>query len=49
MSHDKICTSNVSVVRFNGTMLTVGDPTHSPYDALQAYEFDAHELVRAML
>ena len=34
MSHDKICTSDVSVVRINGNMLMVGKPTHFPYDAI---------------
>ena len=27
MSHDKICSSNVSVVRADGTSIAVGDPT----------------------
>ena len=32
MSHDRICTSNVSVVRINGNLRWVGDPTVSSYD-----------------
>ena len=34
MSHDRICTSNVSVVRINGKIIRVGSPTQSPYEAL---------------
>ena len=30
MSHDRICTSNVSVVRINGNMRPLGAPTQSP-------------------
>ena len=33
MSHDRICTSNVSVVRTNGNMSPVGAPTVRSYDA----------------
>ena len=33
MSHDKICTSNVSVVRINGNIIRVGAPTLRSYDA----------------
>ena len=32
MSHDRICTSNVSVVRTNGNMSAVGVPSVSSYD-----------------
>ena len=32
MSCDRICTSNVSVVRINGNLRRVGDPTVSSYD-----------------
>ena len=34
MSYDRICTSNVSVVRINGNIIRVGPPTQSPQDAL---------------
>ena len=34
MSYDRICTSNVSVVRINGNMNSVGAPMQSPIDAL---------------
>ena len=34
MSHDRICTFNVSVVRINGNTMRVGAPTQSPYDVL---------------
>ena len=34
MSHDRICTFNVSVVRINGKIILVGDPTESPEDVL---------------
>ena len=34
MSHDRICTSNVSVVRINGNMIRVGYPTQTPKDVL---------------
>ena len=33
MSHDRICTCNVSVVRINGNMRRVGLPIVSSYDA----------------
>ena len=33
MSHDRICTSNVSVVRINGKAIRIGAPTLSSYDA----------------
>ena len=32
MLHDKICTSDVSVVRINGNTIRVGAPTLSSYD-----------------
>ena len=32
MSCDRICTSNVSVVRINGNIIRVGAPTMSSYD-----------------
>ena len=32
MSHDRICTSNVSLVRINGNIVRVGAPTLSSYD-----------------
>ena len=32
MSHDRVCTFNASVVRINGNIMSVGDPTESPYD-----------------
>ena len=32
MSHDRICTSNVFVVRINGNIIAVGAPTLSSYD-----------------
>ena len=34
MSHDRICTFNVSVVRINGKIIVVGTPTESPEDVL---------------
>ena len=34
MSHDRICTFNVSVVRINGNIISVGSPTEFPYDVL---------------
>ena len=34
MSHDRICTCNVSVVRINGNIIPVGPPTQSPEEAL---------------
>ena len=33
MSHDRICTSNVSVVRINGNIVPVGSATVRSYDA----------------
>ena len=33
MSCDRICTSNVSVVRINGNIIPVGDRTERCYDA----------------
>ena len=33
MSHDRICTCNVSVVRINGNIFPVGTPTLRSYDA----------------
>ena len=33
MSHDRICASNVSVVRINGNIVRVGAPSVSSYDA----------------
>ena len=33
MSHDRICTSNVSVVRMNGNIIQVGAPSVRSYDA----------------
>ena len=32
MSHDRICTSNASVVRMNGNIIRVGAPTVRSYD-----------------
>ena len=34
MSHDRICTLNVSVVPINGNTIAVGPPTRFPIDAL---------------
>ena len=34
MSHGRICTFNVSVVRINGNTMRVGAPIESPYDVL---------------
>ena len=33
MSHDRICTFNVPVVRINGNIIPVGDRTERCYDA----------------
>ena len=33
MSHDRICTSNVSVVAVNGNIFPVGEPYCETYDA----------------
>ena len=35
MSHDRICTFNVSVVRINGNIIVVGDPTVMSYDGMR--------------
>ena len=35
MSHDRICTSNVSVVRINGNIILVGGPTVISYDGMR--------------
>ena len=35
MSHDRICTSNVSVVRINGNIISVGGPTLMSYDGIR--------------
>ena len=35
MSYDKICTSNVSVVRISDSMIRVGAPTVSSYDGMR--------------
>ena len=35
MSHDRICTSNVSVVRINGNIISVGGPTVISYDGMR--------------
>ena len=35
MSHDRICTFNVSVVRINGNTIRVGGPTVKSYDAMR--------------
>ena len=42
MSHDKICTSNVSVVRINGNTIPVGAPILGSYDVMR---FGALELM----
>ena len=42
MWQDKICTSNVSVVRINGNMILVGAPILSSYDVTR---FGARELM----
>ena len=34
MSHDRICTFNVSVVRINGNIILVGAPTVISYDGM---------------
>ena len=34
MSHGRICTSHVSIVRINGNIIRVGAPTQSPQDTL---------------
>ena len=35
MSYDRICTSNVSVVRINGNIILVGVPTVISYDGMR--------------
>ena len=35
MSHDRICTFNVSVVRINGNIIVVGAPTVMSYDGMR--------------
>ena len=35
MSHDRICTFNVSVVRINGNIILVGAPTVISYDGMR--------------
>ena len=35
MSHDKICTLIVSVVRINGNIISVGGPTVISYDGVR--------------
>ena len=35
MSHDKICTFNVSVVRINGNIILVGASTLISYDGMR--------------
>ena len=42
MSYDKVCTSNVSVVRINGNTIPVGAPTLGSYNVTR---FCARELV----
>ena len=42
MSHDRIFTSNVSVVRINGNTVPVGDPGLGSYDVTR---FGARELM----
>ena len=42
MSHDRICTCNVSVVRINGTTIYVGAPSLGSYDVTR---FAALELM----
>ena len=42
MSHDRICTSNVSVVRINGNTIEVGAPSLGSYDVTR---FAALELM----
>ena len=42
MSHDRICTSNVSVVRINGNTIPVGAPALGTYDVTR---FGARELM----
>ena len=35
MSHDRICTTNVSVVQINGNIILVGGPTVISYDGMR--------------
>ena len=42
MSHDRICTSNASVVRINGNTIRVGAPTLGSFDVTR---FRARELM----
>ena len=35
MSHDRICTFNVSVVRINGNIISVGVPSVISYDGMR--------------
>ena len=42
MSHDRICTSNASVVRINGNTIQVGAPSLGSYDVTR---FAARELM----
>ena len=35
MSHDRICTFNVSIVRINGNIILVGDPTVMSFDGMR--------------
>ena len=35
MSHDRICTFNVSVVRINGNIISVGGPTERSHDGMR--------------
>ena len=42
MSHNRICTSNVSVVRINGNTIPVGAPALGSYDVTR---FGARELM----
>ena len=35
MSHDRICTSNVFIVRINGNIISIGGPTLITYDGMR--------------
>ena len=35
MSHDRICTFNISVVRIHGKIISVGGPTVISYDGMR--------------
>ena len=37
MSYDKICTFNVSVVRINGNIILVGEPSVISYDGMRFF------------